>query len=536
MIRHLTLNNLVLVDSCYLDLKSGFYAITGETGSGKSVLLEAISLVLGQRADSELIRKGCDKADVEICFGIEQLKPVHDLLDDAGISSDSNLIIRRELSKEGKNRAFVNCRMVPLPFLQKMGTHLIDVIDQHAHHAIRHSEAQRQLLDLFGNLGPQLRTFQRNLAKERQCKADLEALNTLQSKNQESIWRFQLEEIETAALKKNEDEEVFAEYQKVVSSKEFAEKTEEMTQILFENSHATLPQVSRCIKLIDSLCTKDPGLKEISTLLHESHIALAEVHRNLQSYKENLEADPHKLTLLENRLSTIAKLKKKYGPTFEEIEHKRENLKKDLLDLSDIEEKIRSTEAAWKDAQNQTNQAAEQLTALRKQAALQLQDILTLQLQDLNMPQAEVHIDITSTPRHQEGNDCVQFYLKANPGEERCLVKDHASGGELSRLLFAIKIAFAEKNNTPTLLFDEIDANVGGKTATIMGEKLKELGKHRQVFCITHFPQVALKADHHLSVQKKQQEGRTCTEVLQLTGQQVEQELLRMRGGETLLI
>ncbi|MBS0604280.1 MAG: DNA repair protein RecN [Verrucomicrobia bacterium] len=538
MIKRLTLNNLVLVDSCEIDFGTSFNAVTGETGAGKTALIEAIGLALGERADSGLIRKGCDKAHVEVSFDIDALPYIQEMLEEAGLSTgkDEELVIRREISKEGKNRAFVNCRMATLPFLNKIGASLIDLIGQHAHQTLRTNDSQRSIVDLFGSLEDILKDFQSSYEKEKERLKKLEELQQLSSHRErdEDTWRFQLEEIESVALKKGEEEEAFEKYQKLAHSRELAEKIDLALKGLSESSHAVIPQVSRYIKAIDSLLTYDKTLSDASTLLHESHIALSEALRSLQSYSQNIDSDPHAFQHLENRLGAISRLKRKYGQSFEEIETYRLKIQSELKRLENISEELKAAELSLEIARGETNEKAKLLTSKRKEAALKLQQTLTTQLQHLNMSGAEVIIEIVESARHHGGDDTVQFWLKANTGEHPGLVKEHSSGGELSRLLFAIKIALAEKNNTPTLIFDEIDANVGGKTATIIGEKLQELGKCRQVICITHFPQVASKANEHFNVEKIETDGRTLTEIKHLNKKQREQELLRMIGGEKL--
>lgn len=537
MIKHLVLNNLVLVDSCEIHFGPHFNAVTGETGAGKTALIEAIGLALGERADTSLIRKGCDKAYIEISFDIEPLAKVKELLEESGLVNENELIIRREISKEGKNRVFVNCRMTPLPLLQKIGLELIDRIGQHAHQTLRTPDSQRNLLDLFGGLESDLQVFRTSYAKEKEIRESLEKLQQLSLKGarEEENWRLQLEEIAEAGLKKGEEEEAFEKYQKLAHAGELFEKIDLMIKMLYEGSNAALPQISRSIKTCEALISYDGALNETSALLRESHATLSEATRFLQSYSQNLESNPSTFQHLENRLSAIAKLKRKYGQTFEEIQGYAEKIKGELFTLENLSEALKAAELSLERAEEETRRLAEHLSLKRKAAAGKFQTALTKELQELNMSGAEITIEISPGARCSNGDDAVQFWLKANVGEHPGRVKDHASGGELSRLLFAIKIVLAEKNNTPTLIFDEIDANVGGKTATIIGEKLGELGKHRQVICITHFPQVASRANEHFGVQKVEADGRTLTLIQPLSPEERGQELLRMLGGEALV-
>jgi DNA repair protein RecN (Recombination protein N) len=540
MIKYLILNNLVLVDACEIHFSPSFNVVTGETGAGKTALIEAIGLALGGRADSSLIRKGCDRAFIEVAFEIETLTLLKALLEEAGLSIDLEgfLVIRREIAKEGKNRAFVNCRMVPLPLLQKIGEELIDLIGQRTHHSLLHSDAQRDLVDLFGGLKCDLKAFQTAYTHEKELQKELEELQKLASHRERNkdIWQSQIEDIESIGLKKAEEEALYEKYRRLANAQEITEKIEGVIKGLSESASSVLPQLSRFSKACDSLLAYDRSFSESVSLIHESQIALSEVLRSLQSYSQNIDHDPNAFQFLENRLNAIARIKQKYGSTFEEVQAYHIKIKAELLRLENLSDEIQAAENALKQSHLITEQAAQKLTSKRKEIALRLQKTLTSQLQHLNMSGAEVTIEILAQPRNQSGDDLIQFWLKANPGEHPGLVKEHSSGGELSRLLFTIKTILAEKNNTPTLIFDEIDANVGGKTASMMGEKLQELGKHRQVICITHFPQVASKADTHFSVQKKEIEGRTKTKICLLSKKEREQELLRMLGGKKLLL
>jgi DNA repair protein RecN (Recombination protein N) len=460
---------------------------------------------------------------------------VQEMLDEVGLLPDENseLVIRREISKEGKNRAFINCRLAPLPLLQKIGAELIDRIGQHAHKALRSSDSQRTQLDLFGDFPDILKEFQVAYNQEKECLKNYEELQQLAASRDRDIdtWRYQLEEIESAGLKKCDEETIFDRYQKLAHSHELSEKMGILLHHLSEAPSAILPQLSKCTRTIDSLLPFDTSLNAAASLLHEAHITLLEAHRAIQSYAQNIDTDPNTLKHLEARLDTIHKLKRKYGQTFEEIDAYRQKIAAELERLENLSGELEKAKNACTLAGELTSQKAKILTAARTDAALKMQQLLTAQLQHLNMTGAEVFIEVATTARSRSGDDAVCFRLKANPGESPAPVKDHSSGGELSRLLFAIKIALAEKNNTPTLIFDEIDANVGGMTASIIGEKLQELGKYRQILCITHFPQVAAKADTHFGVQKFESEGRTLTQIRHLGKMERDRELLRMRGG-----
>ncbi len=536
MIKQLLLSHFVLVENAHISFSPHFNIITGETGAGKTAIIEAISLCLGKRADSSLIRQGSERAIVQAALDISTLHSLHTLLEEAGIDHDPNeeLIIRREITLEGKNRAYVNCNLVPLPFLQKVGSHLIDFIGQHAILDLKSSDFQRATLDLYADLSADLSSFQSAYKKE---KALMQRCDELKAKEhfrekQEDLLRYQLQEILAESLQIGEDEILFEKYTKLCNKNEISEKCKEILDRLADAPACVLIQMNRLHKLADSLLKIDPHLLEPLSLIHQAQLSLTEAHLQFNSYFAALEQDPNTLKHIEDRLSRIANLKKKYGQSLEEIEAFKQKLIKELEEFDALGLCTEEAKRELALAQEETKERAQKLTLRRTASAQEFQKLLTSHLQSLNMSKAEVHIEIETQNRTQDGDDMVQFWLKANPGELPALVREHSSGGELSRLFLAIKLALADKNQTPTLIFDEIDANVGGKTASIIGDKLSELGKTRQILCITHFPQVASKAESHFCVEKEEKDERTVTKITLLSKKEKEQELLRMLGGE----
>jgi DNA repair protein RecN (Recombination protein N) len=532
MIKSLHLNNLVLVDSCELEFQSHFTALTGETGAGKTALIEAIHLALGARADTSLIRTGADKASVEISFDIREVPKAQVLLHEAGIdfSADEELIIRREITREGKNRAFLNCQMAPLPLLQKVGATLLELIGQHTHQGLLTSEFQRSIVDLFGDLSLPLKAFQEAWEKEKHLKKTRDALLSAESKREreEEGLYLQLNEIDSVQLKEGEEEQIIEEHKRLFHAQEITEKT----QALLHTLSTVLPQTNRSAKTCEALSSLDKTFEEPQALIAQALIALNEAQHELQRALDRLENNPNRFSFLEERLASIHRLKRKYGQDFNAIQAIHQELKAKLETFSSLSESIEETKTALVAASTTTSALAAKLSSARMKAASILQKELTNELHSLNMASAEITIEIAPHPRTALGDDLIHFWIRANKGEEPVLVKEHASGGELSRLLFAIKITLAEKNDTPTLIFDEIDANVGGTTASIIGEKLRSLGEKRQVICITHFPQVASQANAQISVLKIEKDGRTLTKVQFLEPKEREKELLRMLGGK----
>ena len=540
MISKLVLSHFILVESAEIVFDPHFNIVTGETGAGKTAIMQALCLAVGARADTSLIRQGSQKAVVQAAFDISSLPSLYPLLENAGIDFDpkEELIIRREITREGKNRVFINCQLIALPFLQKIGSRLIDFVGTDALHALRTSEFQRSLLDTYANLHDTLSRFQRAFEEEKRLYARYEALQTKEQgrEKQEELLRQELEEIESVNCKEAEEETLFQELQRITHSQEINEKLKEILDRLINTPSAVLLQLNRMEKSLESLLKIDPNFSEPCTLIQQALLSLQEAHLQLNSFFTKQQLDPYTIERLENRLASITKLKKKYGKTLGEIQAYKEKILHELSQYDTLSVNFQEVQQTLVEAQAVTTGYAQLLTSQREQAARQLEIQLSEHLQSLNMSKAQVKIALSAQGRTLEGEDHVQFWLIANPGENPSLVREHASGVELSRLFLAIKLVLAHKNQTPTLIFDEIDANIGGKTASIIGEKLAELGSVRQVLCITHFPQVAAKASSHICVRKELHEERTVTQITLLTPKMRQEELLRMLGGEKIEI
>jgi DNA repair protein RecN (Recombination protein N) len=505
------LKNLILIDACDIDFASGLTILSGETGSGKTAITEGLALCLGARADSTCVRKGEEKALVEAAFEVDAPIPFLEDFDPSEL-----LLIRREISKEGKSRAFINGQMAPLSLLQKLGSSLIDLVNQHAHVSLE----ERDVIDLYGNLQEELKKFQETWAEEKALEEKKQKLEAIDLAWEKERCAHQLSELEKIAYQEGEEETLFEEYKQLADTLELSQKLNAISLEDFTNAITRYKSLS--------------PLQALTDLLHEATVSLQEASFLLSRTLGTLDVDTARYTYLEERLSILDRLKKKYGKGLTSVKRELEQKHLQLENLS--EEKLTLSEHLEK-ARESTKQAAAALTRKRKEAAEELAPRLTKCLQELNMPHAKLTIELSSQSRSSTGEDLCAFWLQANQGELAVLAKTHSSGGELCRLLLAIKTVLAEKNNTPTIIFDEVDANIGGETAARMAEKLSMLGRQRQVICITHFPQVAAKADHHLVVRKqetpnKNSEGvRTLTTIQALTPSEREKELLRMLGG-----
>lgn len=534
MIRHLILKNLVLIDESEILFGPGLTIISGETGAGKTALIQAISLALGARADSQVIRAQEERASVEAAFDIRAMPHVHALLEESGITHDPNdlLLIRREISREGRNRSFINCQMAPLPLIQKIGRLLIHLVDQHSHQELKGAESQREIVDLFAGLHKEVASFKEAWQKAQLAQERVAQLLQKEEEREARLSRasFALKELEEADVKEGEEENCFEEFRTLSTRQELLEKTHLLHQSLSEGPQAILRELARSKNSIKALVQIDPSFTESAKCFEEATLQLQEASHFLSRYLSQGEADPKRLSYLEERLSTLHKIKRKYTDPLAELA----KLRSEVNELENLSEEIDGAKEAAKKSDEEANTKARALTRKREAIAKTLSKALTETLRSLNMPDAEVKIEIKPQSRSSSGDDLILFWMKANKGEGWAEVKECASGGELARLFLAIKTALHEKNDTPTIVFDEIDANVGGETAAIIGEKLHALGKMRQVICITHFFQVALKADHHIAVHKEERSGRTVTKIAPLDKEEREKELVRMLGGDKL--
>lgn len=482
----LKIQNLILIEKAEIPFGEGLNILTGETGAGKSAILAALRLIAGDRADSSLIRKGADMAVIEAEF-------------------KNSLFVRREIYRSGKNRCFIDDAQVSLNELKEQIQ--IEMVDQNS--SILGEEIK--LLDLFAKL--ELSDFQASLQEERQLEMDLQKLlQTPQSQLDQA--KIDLEQIEEIGFQEKEEEALFAEHQKLVAAQEITGKILGVAEAFTEIS-----ALKRAQHVLESCVKYDPNLQPHALQMKSSSLELEEVGRYIQSYADRLETDPKRLEVVEKRLSQIAHLKKRFGP---DIAAKTQQLHDLMEQLEHLEQRIEELQDKLRASQEKNRAWAQEITAKRQQAAPLLSRQVLQELQSLNLPHAQFEIRVGST-----FND-IRFLFSANLGLSPLPIAAVASGGELSRLLLALKTVLTDSQKT--LVFDEIDSNVGGHTATILGEKLKKLAEQRQVICVTHFVQVAKCASHHLLVFKETLGESTFTRIQKLDEKKKELEYNRMLG------
>lgn len=535
MLKQLRVQNIILVEDSTIPFRAGLNVLSGETGSGKSAIIDGLHLVVGERADSGLIRRGCDKGIVEATFDIDHSSPILSILESGGIEHENgqDLLIKREIHASGKGRIFINNQMAHLTLLRKIGNFLVQSVGQHASQRLFSTDHHREILDLHGDLHPALKAYRKSFELENETRQKLDELvqNESQRLREIDMYQRELEELQEAALKEGEDEELFSEYSLLVNSEELATKVQEVVQALSGERQPILTILNRQKLALEHILGVDPTLSETANSFNNALLELQEVFHTLRQYHSRIQYNPERLSIINDRLSLINRLKRKYGSTVTEIQAYETQIEEKLNLLETTDEQIENLKLSLIDIQNKTNELAAELSSKREEASKLLQEALTKQLRSLNMKQANLIVEVNPQKRTLQGGDRVEFFLEPNVGEHRIPLKDGASGGEISRVLLALQTLLAGKEQIATLIFDEVDANIGGETAAIIGDKLKQISQQHQVICITHFPQVATQAAHHLQISKQEKEGRTVTEICVLEKDARLQELSRMVGS-----
>lgn len=532
-LKALKIQNIILVDHAEIEFESGFTVISGETGSGKSAVLEALQLVLGSRGDTSLIRQGCEKAIAEAVIELTQNHPAIALLESKGIECEDSavLILKRELGINGKSRGFINHQPAQISLLKELGDLLFEIVTQNASQKLLSPDHHRTLLDLYGGLRDQAADFERKWQEQQALSFVLDELKRkLPQKLREcETCSREIEEIEEARLKEEEEESLFAEYSLLTSSEERSSLSDQVERTL-GSERGILVQLKSLKAPLQKLLQLEPAFSSEWEQYQSLTLEAEELLHTIRQYKLKAEADPERLQHLNERLTLISKMKKKYGASLEEIQNYLRDRKTALIQWEALDEEIALKEEALSNSLKLTLEAAEALQKSREKAAASFQIQVTKELRALNMKHAELKVEFTPQPLHRHGAYKIEFHLSANKGEPFLPLKEAASGGEMARVLLAIQLILAGKEPLETLIFDEIDSSIGGTTAALIGEKFQQLGRSLQVFAITHFPQVAKYGDQHLHISKAESAGRTRSSILPLTDKNREKELARMAG------
>lgn len=535
MLKSLRIQHLILIDQVDIQFDKGLNVLSGETGSGKSAIMEALSLVAGARADTGIIRKGHEKGSAEAVFELSEDSPLFALLQDAGIEYEQgdDLIIRREIFATGKSRAFVNNQSAQQLFLRKLGEHLVKFVGQHASQLFQSVENHRLLLDRYAGIEKVVEQFSKSWVQLNQVQQQLQSLKSskLQREKEALACRQELEEMCEANLKEGEEEELFAEYSRMNDSEEVVCKINEILDVLDGERASLLSHLTRIKQPFEKLAQLEKAFQEPLDTFQSSVVSLQEVGYTLQNYLSRIDVNPDRMEEVNERLTLLNKFKKRYGSTLQEVLAYQDLLEKRLEDLENTDFEIERLEGLVTETLQACDAFAGIISEKRKNAAVQLGQEIVLQLRSLNMPKVELEVQISPQKRSGSGDERVEIFMRPNFGEHLVPIRECASGGELSRLMLAFQTVMASKECVPILVFDEVDANIGGETASIVGEKLSDIGKIHQVLCVTHFPQVAAKAVHHWQISKHEVDGRTLSMVKRLQDGERQAELTRMLGG-----
>ncbi len=539
MLHRLYIKNVVLIDSCELLFASGFTVVTGETGAGKSVLLSAISLLLGYKQDSSIIRQGENQAFVEASFDIDGDPILLQFLEESGIEHDSRdaLIIKREVLHSGKSRCYVNNSSVPLNFLRKLAPFLIELSEQHTHVQLLDEERPLELLDQFANLHETKKEFQKAHALHqlitKRIKEHLEN-KSARLRLIETCQR-EINEIENANLIEGEDEALFSDYSKQAEEAQAAQVLQELLCHVETEEHSLLSVMARQKPAFEKLAQLR---SEFQAPYHSYCLALEdikEVAYQLNKEAGKLDVSSETLARLEARLQELDGLKRKYGHTVADILAWKGSQQQLLRKLEHEDESFDELQETLRSALQDADRLAAILSEKRRQTAAQLSKQVTHELRQLNMPHAEFEVVLAPGARTDNGDEMIYFFLTPNRGEMRLNIQHGASGGELARLSLCLQSIICQDKEHVCIVFDEVDANIGGTTASIVGKKLQELAARRQVIAVTHFPQVAIYGNAHFQIRKIDDEARTYSRIEQLeTAAQRQEELTRMVGGQEL--
>ena len=561
MLTTLRIKNLALVADLTLELRPGCNVITGETGAGKSIIIGALNLVLGERADRTLLRSGAESCTVEAVFEVAQLaKSFAPLLEEHGLEpcEDSQLVLKRVFTANGANRQFVNGSPATLAALSIIGELLVDMHGPHDHQSLLHPAKQLAILDAFGGLSAPVAAFAELVCRRAALETEKAALivDERTYAQQLDLLRHQVQEISAARLRPDEEAEVEAEHHRTSNAARLLELSQAALGALDGEEASLLNQLGTLGRTLQELQRVDPTARTFAESQEQAVSLLRDLQADLSRYADRVDLDPARLAELEERLNLLHSLKCKYGASLAEVIAFGDTAKTKLNSLEQRDAEVARLNAALAKLDAELSRAGRELTAARRKVIPRLTKAVTRQLQDLGFQQSELGIAltthpvgdevtslkikpeserlITSSPTRfgQSGFDLVEFQFAPNPGEPARPLRAIASSGELARVMLALKTVLAAEDEIPVLVFDEVDANVGGETANAVGDKMRQIARARQVLCITHLAPVAAAADTHFVVTKQVRDGRTTSDIQPLSAKQRVDELARMLGGQ----
>lgn len=536
MLLEISIKNFAIIQSISLNFEEGMTVLTGETGAGKSIIIDAMNMMLGARATTDVIRHGALKAEIEGLFSLENSRILQEIFDEQGLEMSDEIIIRREILQNGRSISRVNGQMVNLSVLKAIGQQLVDIHGQHDQEELMRPHRHIQMLDEFGDadffeLKESYQTSFDNYRQMRKQVLDIKK-NQLEHKARIEMLEFQMAEIEAANLKAGEDVTLNQERDKLLNHKNIADTLTNAYSMLDNEEFSSLANVRSAMNDMESLEEYDPDYREISSSLSETYYVLEDITKRLESIIDDLDFDGNRLMQVESRLDLIHTITRKYGGSvddvllyFEKITDEYNLLTGNNLSSEDMEVELKKLEKNLVDLAGQVAQA-------RHHLAQDLEAEIKQELQDLYMEKAQFQVRFTSGKFSREGNESVEFYISTNPGEDFKPLVKVASGGELSRLMLAIKSAFSRKEGKTSIVFDEVDTGVSGRVAQAIAQKIHKIGQHGQVLAISHLPQVIAIADNQFFIEKVSDENSTVSTVRLLSLEERVEEVAKMLAGE----
>jgi len=536
LLKHLHIRNFAVIEELDIPFNHGMTVFTGETGAGKSIMVGALGLVLGDRSDSGIVRAGCERTEITAIFDIEDDKEILSALAEQEIDCDDELILRRVINKDGRSRAYVNGSSVPAQLLRSLGECMVDIHGQHAHQSLIKTDVQRNLLDEFGNHPQQLNEVKDAWKVWNANEIELQALSgdNRDHDAQIKLLQYQIQELQALNPGESKFSEVEKEYGKLANANRLLEVCQQTLQQLSEDERSTQGQISHNLEELEDIQKFDPSLTTVIELLNGASIQIGEASDELRHYLDRLELDPERLKMVEDMLTAFHDMARKHKIQPEALSEHLAKLEDELHKLENSEARFKELMALQQSTLDNYHRAARKLNQCRQQAAKKLSHDISKKLNELGMPGGKFSIEVNEIEKDtplQNGMDKIDYLVSLNPGQPLQPLSKVASGGELSRISLAIQVTGSKDKGIPTLIFDEVDSGIGGGVAEIVGKLLHSLSDKRQVFCVTHLAQVASQGDHHMQVAKATHAGTTLTRVGELNDEERIDEIARMLGG-----
>ena len=538
MLQELRIKNFAIIDELNLSFSKGLNILSGETGAGKSIILNAVHLLLGDKVTEEWIRSSEEEASVEALFDIsgnlevkERIKEKASHLQGAG--EEDSLIIRRVISRSGRGKVFINGNLATLGVLSEVGEGLLSIYGQHEHQSLQRVETHIDILDEFGGLLGLREEFQKQYQEFVSLSEEVEKIRTEKERRakERELMAFQSKEIEASGIQIGEEESLKEERTILTHAKKLMDFANASEETLYSEEGSTIEKIQRMLNQGREMAAIDPFLSQPLKALESALIQLEEIALALRDYSKRVEINPMRLDEIENKLEEIDRLKRKYGSTIKEVISFKRKIDEALKSFTSDEEKLSQLEGCLEPLRHTVSGLGNKLSDERKKVALELKKSVERELNSLGMKKTIFEIHIDPLPLSLKGVDRVEFLISPNVGEEVKPLAKIASGGELSRIMLAMKRILAKVGGRQVLIFDEVDSGIGGAMAEVVGKKLRELSHHHQVICVTHLPQIACFADQHHSVRKEVKSGRTITSVDRLEKETIIDEIARMLGG-----